>query len=261
MYEHHETSILNVVNHFKQNPAVETLLLAGSLAHGFGEAASDVDILIVLSEPAYRERLTYGQMQFFSQELCTYPEGYVDGKYISRAYLNQVAEKGSDPARFAFEGAQVLFSKDPTIQNTLAAIVRYPLEEKAARMKRFYAQFEAWYWYSGEAFKRNNPYLLGMALNKVVLFGGRLILTHNEQLYPYHKWFLKVLEQAPEKPESLMAQITTLYQIPSRENLQKFYETVKGFRDWGLLEAGWSGQFMIDSELNWLTGTTPVDDL
>jgi hypothetical protein len=128
-------------------------------------------------------------------------------------------------------------------------------------MQRFYAQFEAWHWYVGEALKHENRYLLGTSINKMVLFGGRLILAHNELLYPYHKWFLRVLAGAKEKPSELLACIENLYQIPSAENADLFYEMIKNFREWPVLENGWPAQFMLDSELNWQTDSTPVDDL
>jgi hypothetical protein len=113
----------------------------------------------------------------------------------------------------------------------------------------------------GEALKHENLYLLGTSINKMVLFGGRLILAHNELLYPYHKWFLRVLADAKEKPFELLACIENLYQTPSAENAEFFYELIKNFRDWPILEKGWPAQFMLDSELNWQTGATPVDDL
>ena len=96
---------------------------------------------------------------------------------------------------------------------------------------------------------------------KMVLFGGRLILTHNELLYPYHKWFLRVLADAKDKPSELLTCIENLYQMPSAENTQLFYDLIKDFREWPVSEKSWPAQFMLDSELNWQTGATPVDDL
>jgi hypothetical protein len=95
----------------------------------------------------------------------------------------------------------------------------------------------------------------------MILFGGRLILAHNEMLYPYHKWFLKVLEKAKEKPLDLMSCIQTLTESPTTENIEAFYEKIKTFQSWSSNPYGWGAQFMLDSELNWLDGRTPVDDL
>ena len=217
--------------------------------------------MIFVSEEDYQKRFQAGQLTFFNTDLCTYEGGYVDGKYISLNFLKQVLAKGSEPARFAFEGSQVLFSRIAGFEEDICKIMEYPLPEKTERIKRFYGQLEAWHWYCGEALRKGNQYLLGTAISKMILFGGRLILTHNEMLYPYHKWFLKVLEKAKDKPSGLMACIQTLTESPTVENIEAFYEKIKSFPPWSGNPYGWGAQFMLDSELNWLDGNTPVDDL
>jgi len=261
VYRHHEESIQNAIEYFQKETDVEALLLGGSWAHGFATPVSDIDVMVIVSDRNYAERLSQGRIQFSNRELCTYADGYVDSKYLGESYLQQVAEKGSEPARFAFQDARVLISRTEGLDERLRMITRYPVEGKAERARRFYAQFEAWNWYVNEALKLPDRYLLGLSVSKLVLFGGRLILTHNEVLYPYHKWFLRALAGTKEKPPALLESIETLYQETSAENVRRFYELVKGYRDWGVPETGWPAQFMLDSELNWLTGAAPVDDL
>jgi len=260
MYDHHRESIERTTQRFANDPEVRALLLGGSVAHGFATPTSDIDVLIVVDDAAYEDRRRDGRLQYFDPELCTYDGGYVDGKYLGVGFLRQVAERGSDPARFAFKDAQVLLSQVDGLDATLRAIRRYPVAQKPERIQRFYAQFETWHWYAHEALKLGNRHLLGVAVGKLVLFGGRLVLVHNELLYPYHKWFLTVLERAPNKPAELMPRIAALYADPSADNIRAFYETVLTFRSWEC-NVVWPTQFMLDSELNWLDGRTPVDDL
>jgi len=262
MYDHHIQSIENVRNHFLADPSVLALLISGSIAHGFEDASSDVDILIVLSDEDYANLLTTGRrLTFKSFELCTYPGGFVDGKYISIDFIRRVASQGSEPARFGFEGAKIVFSRAETLEGLLKEVVMYPTAQKKDRIVKFRAQLEAWNWYCSEAWKRDNPYLLGIAASKLVLFGTRLILAHNEILYPFHKWMLRVLEKAPEKPDGIMGCIDKMSRNPTPENVGAFYTMVVSFRDWEEGPNGWGSQFMLDTELNWVDGTTPVDDL
>ncbi|MFI5398227.1 MAG: nucleotidyltransferase domain-containing protein [Candidatus Binatia bacterium] len=261
MYEHHQASIQKVAAYFRTLPEVEAVLLGGSIAHGFAGPSSDIDVMIVVSDSEYADRLREGRLQFFDNQLCTYDEGYVDGKYLDQGFLRKLAESGSEPARFAFQDARVLLSKIDTLDTMLQSITRYPLERKTERMRRFYAQFEAWNWYANEALKLNDRYLLGVSIAKLVLFGGRLILAHNELLYPYHKWFLTMLERADDKPSGLLECISNLQNQPSADTVRMFYEIVGNFRAWELPDAGWPNQFMLDSELGWLTGAVAVDDL
>jgi hypothetical protein len=260
MHEHHQESIQKAVQHFTNDPEVQALLLGGSIAHGFAAPASDIDVMIIVSDRDYEERVRDGRLQFFDPTMCTYEGGYVDGKYLGQGFLRKVAEAGSEPARFAFLDAQVLFSRIDGVDAILRAIVQYPVADKAARMQRFYAQFEVWHWYAHEALKLKNQYLLGVAVGKLVLFGGRLILAHNELLYPYHEWFLKVLEGAADKPNHLLSRIAALYADPREENIRAFYETVVQFHPWEC-NVPWPTQFMLDSELNWLDGRCPIDDV
>lgn len=261
MYPHHSQTIQNVKEYFQRDPEVQALLLSGSIAHGFHTPTSDVDIMIFLSGEDYRKHVESGQLTFFNTDLSTYEGGYVDGKYLSLDFLKQVMEKGSEPARFAFEGTQILFSRVEGFEEEICRVVQYPLSEKTERIKRFHAQLEAWHWYCGEAMAKANPYLLGTAVSKLILFGGRLILAHNEMLYPYHKWFLRVLERAKDKPSGLMECIHALSESHTVENIEEFYGKIKTFQPWQSNPNGWGAQFMLDSELNWMDGKTPVDDL
>ncbi len=262
MHPHHTQSIQNITDYFQRDPEVLALMLGGSIAHGFETATSDIDILIFVSNEDYQKRFAANQVHFFNRDLTPYEGGYVDGKYTTPTFVKQVIAKGSDPARFAFSGGQILFSNIAGFADDVRRAAEYPHAEQAERMKRFYAQFEAWHWYCGEALRLKNNYLFGTSVSKFILFSGRLILAHNELLYPYHKWFIKVLEHAQAKPVALLPAIHALTEFPSRENVEALYEAVKHFRTWVDDSAfDWPTQFMLDSELNWLAGHTPVDDV
>lgn len=261
MFPHHSDTLLRVTEHFAKDPDVLGLLLAGSIVHGFCSADSDVDVMIVVSDADHERRLRTRSTCFFSRELCTYSAGYVDGKYISEELLRAVRARGSEPARFAFKGARVLFSRTASLASLVADAARYPVDEKAARIRRFQAQFQAWSWFAGEALKKQDPYLLSVAVSKLCLFGGRIVLAHNELLYPYHKWFLRVLAQAPEKPPGLLPAIERLLAAPDAEGIERLVAQVRGFRTWEVDAIGWGAEFMEESELSWLRGAAPVDDI
>lgn len=261
MHPHQRETIQRTIAHFEADKSVEALLLGGSLAHGFGNEQSDVDVMIVVPDEEFTQRKETGATCFFSRELCTYPEGYVDGKYVSRRFLERVRERGSEPARFAFQDAQVLFARTTGWEDLLRQIATYPRAEKAARLWRFQAQFEAWHWYCGEALKRGNLPLLRTAVSKLTLFAGRIVLAHNERLYPFHKWFLRVLADVPDKPPRLLEMIERLADAPTRERIEAFAATIKGWRTWEISHATWPAQFMRDSEQNWVEQPAPVDDI
>jgi hypothetical protein len=261
MFEHHSTTLARAADHFSKDPEVIALLLGGSIAHGFCTADSDVDVMMVVSDADYAARLRSVRTGFFSRDLCTYAAGYVDGKYISPSLLREVIAKGSEPARFAFRDARVIFTHDPELPALVEQAARYPALGKAERVRRFQAQVEAWRWYSAEALKKQNLPLLRTAVAKLTLFAGRIVLAHNEILYPYHKWFLRVLAGAPEKPAGLLEQIEALASAPDAGSVELFTTAIREFRGWEIDPIGWGAQFMLDSELNWLHAPPPIDDL
>ena len=265
MYPHHRETIEKIRDAFAVQDDILAVLLGGSVAHGFCTDTSDVDIMLIVSEDEYVKRRDADQLLYWDNALSTYEGGYVDGKYVSLDFLKKVRERGSEPARFAFQDARIILSRIEGLRELLADIPRYPVEGKEMRLARFYAQLEAWKWYFAEAMRHDIGYLRHMAVAKLILFGGRLILTHNEMLYPYHKWFLRVLSDAADKPVGLMGQIDNLLKDASMENVEAFYHSIDDFRQWVdddiSFGQSWGQFFMCDSELNWLTGHTPVDDL
>lgn len=261
MHPHHQRALDAAVATLRRDPAVRAVLLGGSIAHGFERPGSDVDLMIVVDEADYETRMREGRPSFATNEACEWQGGYVEGKYVSRRFLEDVARAGSEPARFAFQDARVLHSDLDGLDALLAAIVRYPVEGKIERIARFAAQFEAWHWYGHEALELGDRYLLGLAVAKTTLFGGRLLLAHNERLFPYHKWFLRVLEGAPDRPPDLMERIAALHADPSQANLLGFWAAIRNFRAWETGDQPWPVRFLHDSELNWQSGHTPIDDL
>jgi hypothetical protein len=261
MFPHHSATLLRVTEFFSKDPDVLGLLLVGSIAHGYCSAESDVDVMIVVTDEDHEQRLRTRNTCFFSRELCTYDAGYVDGKFISEGFLRTVRQSGSEPARFAFQNARIMFSRNPALAGLLEDIARYPVGEKGVRIRRFQAQFQAWSWFAGQALSKQDPYLLSTAISKLCLFGGRIVLAHNELLYPYHKWFLRALAQAPEKPDGLLTAIERLLAAPDADGIERLVKLVREFRSWEVDSIGWGAEFMEETELSWLRGAAPVDDI
>jgi predicted nucleotidyltransferase len=259
---HHAASIQNLVDALEPDPSVLALVLAGSIAHGLAMPDSDIDVVIVVAPAEYRSRQREERLQYLNRDLCTYP-GYIDGKYADLDFLRLVAERGSDPARFAFKDSRVLFSRIPGLEAVLADIGRYPVDQKGSRIDRFAAQLLAWRWYYREATRHDNPYLRSLAVQKLVLFGCRIVLTENELLYPYHKWLLRVVETAPRQPPGFMAAIEELMAEAGWPRVEAFCGDVLAFAavDPADADAHWPSRFIQDTELSWMSHEAPVDDL
>ena len=260
LYPHHQRTVERLIDLFKHDPNYLALIIGGSLVKGYGNESSDVDFVLIATDEEYARRLPSRTLTYYATDLCDYPGGYVDGKIVNLAFLEEVADRGSEPARAAFEKVIVAYSQLPHLDDLLHRITAYPEAGHHDKVRSFYAQLLAMQWYVGEAQKRDNQYLMMHVVSELVLFGGRLILAHNRMLYPYHKWFLRTLQDAPQQPDGFMALISQVLSDPNKANADQLCEAVLNFTAWETPPEGWPARFMEDTEWAWRRGSAAVAD-
>lgn len=255
MFPSHRENIRQYTAEVSQNSEVLAVIIGGSIAHGYATEESDVDVMLVVSDEEFDRRLAGGEIQFLHK-----PQ-HVDGKYISLDFIHKVIDAGNEATRYSFEGAFAAFSRVEGLEELIQRAQAYPVEQKQEKINRFYGQFKAWHWYCKDAVKKGNPYLMDYAVSNLILFGGRLILAYNEKLYPYQKWFLRVLESCGNKPEHLMEKLHALVQNKGLAEVEDFQAAIDGFCQWNTTGRRWPNLFLYDSEWKWLFGEPPVADL
>jgi hypothetical protein len=260
IYPHQQRAIAGLIDRFKVDPNFLALLIGGSLVKGYGNEGSDVDFMLITTDEEYARRLPARSLTYYATDLCDYPGGYVDGKIVNVAFLEEVADRGSEPARSAFESVIVSYSRVPQLAELLDRITAYPEATHTAKLQSFHAHLLAQQWFVGEAEKRANQYLMMHAVSELVLFGGRMLLAHNKLLYPYHKWFLRRLQDAPQKPDGVTGVIDQLLHEPSKANADRFCETILNFTAWPAPPEGWPARFLEDTEWAWRRGSAAVGD-
>ncbi len=152
------------------------------MAKGNERPDSDLDAMVVVSDEIYKEKKETNRTAETVSGFCTYEGGYFDIKYMTKDFLREAAEKGSEPARNAFVKAQVLFSHDPEIEEIVAKIPVFQKSEKEEKMMSFYADFWLNYYY----FMKSCPidgYMRLHAINEVIYSLYRMILQENEILF------------------------------------------------------------------------------
>ena len=261
MHQHHQKAIEIFLERYKKDETILAILMAGSLAHGFATANSDIDLLIIVDENEFQKRKKDRKLAFSLWDICKYEGGYVDCKVVDIAMLEKIAERGSDPARYAFKDNQILYSKIDNLEELLEKIQRYPVEDMDERRRRFASQMLAWKWYYSEGVKKQNSYIKCLAVQKLVLFSVRIILNENQLLYPFHKWMLKVLETASAKPENILEKINILIENNSIEYVEKYAAEIFEFIGFTEKTVDWPNYFLRDSEQNWIEHEAPVDDI
>jgi hypothetical protein len=227
------------------------------VAHGLARPDSDVDFLLVLDDEEVERQPV---QNFADAELADYDGGYADVKLVGRGFLAEVAERGSEPARWAFEDAFVAWSHGDGIETELAAAAAYPESERDEKLHDFVAHAAIAPWYLGEARRRDDPYLTQYATSHVVLYAGRAVLAHNRRLFPFHKWFLHELERAPERPPRLLDDVRALLRAPDLETAARLVSDVQDFTGIHPTIGESAASFMRRTEWNWRAGGAPLED-
>ncbi len=261
MEKHHQEAIDKFVAIYKHDPAILAILLGGSLAHGFASPDADIDVCLLVDSEEFQKRKAANKLAFSLWDICAYEHGYVDCKVVDLALLSRIAQRGSDPSRYAFKDNVILFSRVENLEALLSEVTRYPEEQQVERRKRFVAQLLAWKWYYSEGLKKQNKYLVFLALQKIILFTSRIVLNENALLYPYHKWLLRVVGTAEKKPAEFLRKVDELFEGHTLENVDRFCQEILTFIGFTEQTIDWPNYFMKDSEQNWLEHEPPIDDL
>lgn len=261
--DHHAATVAFLHDRWIDDPSVLALLLGGSIAHGFASEHADVDYVAVVTADEFARRAEIGHLTEASVDGADYTGGYTDGKFVDLDFLQRVALEGSEPARFAYRDARLVFEREPLLRPLLARIVEYPAVGVDERIERFGAQLLAWRWYHGQATEKHSRYLELLAAQKLTLFSCRLVLAVNRSLYPYHKWMLRVTADAPQRPDGLMDDLERLVGGVDDEFVDRHVRSLLAFAelDHDDLDRRWGGFFLRDNETTWMTGCSPIDDL
>lgn len=258
--DHHRRAIDRLAETYRDDTDFLGLIIGGSVAKGYARHDSDVDFMIIASDENFARRLAARDLFINRADLCDYDGGYVDGKIIDLAYLRDVADKGNEPSRAAFQGAFAAYSHVDGLDALLARIPRYPEAGHEERIRAFYSMAFIQHWLFNEAERHDNRYTMARAANQLALFAGRLILAHNRTLFPYHKWLPRALGDAADKPRGFMQQFHAMLEQPNGANASSLFESVRDFQDWGVSDLDAYTWFMTDVEWAWMTDRTALED-
>ncbi len=231
MYKHHEESLENLKNYFSGREDVIALVFGGSVAKGCERPDSDLDAMVVVTEESYLLRVKNNTTAETIEGYCTYEGGYFDVKYMTKEFLFDAANKGSEPARNAFLGAKVLFTKDPQIPQIVSEIPVFQRREKEDKMLSFYADFWLNYYY----FLKSCPvdgYMKLHAIGEVIYSVYRMILQENEILFPSNRRLEEFVEKVSEKTARLVSLGKAAAQSQEMRDVDAFVDWFMEISEW-----------------------------
>jgi len=252
MLEHHKKSIENLVNYFKDDADIISIILGGSVAKGCARTDSDIDAIIVVTDAKYALLEQENRLSECIYGHCTYENGYFDIKYTTVNILRATAERGSEPARNAFKSSERLFGDNQEATELIEIIPVFQKHEKADKMLSFYSAFNLSYGYFW-SISKENAYFRIKAASDIVLFGLRLILQNNEVLFPGQRGLMEAVGKLENKPDRIIEKAETFLSSLTDETKNEFVTAVLEFIDYTPPEdfAEVLTRYIDDNELWW----------
>ncbi|BEP12195.1 hypothetical protein acdb102_05060 [Acidothermaceae bacterium B102] len=257
---HHAAALAEAVASFRDDPSVLAVLFGGSTARGHARPDSDIDLMVVVTAEEFARRTAERDVEVVRGLDHHYAGGYFDAKVIDVAFLKDVDERGSETARWAFTGVRLVHGGTAEIEGLVDRIPVFPEAARDENILDFLAQVMLLRWFVGEAVKRDDPYLLSYSTSRLGLYAGRVFLSWNRMLFPFHKWFLAEVERAPDRPADLPDLIRAAVSRPGIDTSEALAAAVLGHRDWGLDHHQAAARFIRNTEWPWRFGPPALED-
>ncbi|MEM9066141.1 MAG: nucleotidyltransferase domain-containing protein [Planctomycetota bacterium] len=262
MFPHQRALLDRFIDHAATEPTFQAVIFGGSIAKGWHNEKSDIDLMVLVDEQDYRLRASENRTAVWDQRFSEIEWIAADVKYLDPSYLNDCADRANEPTKAAFLGAVVVWAReDPApLESMIEQIQRYPEEGVDDRIASYLAQVEAMRWYMTQADKRSDPYLASWVAARAALYGCRVFLALNRQLYPYHKWLLHATDLCERKPDGLTDAAREMCRTPTLSIVERFCDMVLDYDNWPMRNPSWAELFIRDTELKWRTGEAPMED-
>lgn len=250
LHEHHRQTIENLRNHFEPNKNFEAFIVNGSVARGEARKESDIDFYLVVEDQFLADLSAKNSIMFEANEYCVSPCPGASGFAISKMALRELSDRGSELMRWAFNKAQIIFTRDDGIEELVREIPSYPEADRIRRMESYHSQIYYHFSFFEFAYYSQTKYLIYETATQMLLAAGRLILADNRKLYPGRKWFYRELERTPDKPQGFCEAMVTFLDAPALDTGQQIIEMIQGHKAYPVPPEGMKARIVKESVLN-----------
>ena len=221
-----------LISIFREKEGVIALVFGGSVAKHMEREDSDIDAMVIVTEEFYeRKRKVNCIAECISMGDCAYPGGYFDVKYMTKDYIRDAAEKGSEPTRNSFIGSHVLFSADEEVTELVRRIPVFQKQEFEEKMLSFFSNLQLNYNYFWKAC-RPEGYMKLKVASEIVYSLYRMVLQENEILFPCNRRLEQFVKLAPDQPEHLVEYCEEFCRTLEDDPLDKALEAWKAWTDY-----------------------------
>ena len=228
-YPHHREAVKELISIFREKEGVIALVFGGSVAKHMEREDSDIDAMVIVTEEFYEKKRKVNCIaECISMGDCAYPGGYFDVKYMTKDYIRDAAEKGSEPTSNSFIGSHVLFSADEEVTELVSRIPVFQKQEFEEKMLSFFSNLQLNYNYFWKAC-RPEGYMKLKVASEIVYSLYRMVLQENEILFPCNRRLEQFVKLAPDQPEHLVEYCEEFCRTLEDDPLDKALEAWKAW--------------------------------
>jgi predicted nucleotidyltransferase len=259
MTEAQERTIALVIERAKEDQTIIGVILCGSLARDAGRPDSDVDLFIVVTDEAFQMRRT--EKDYFwgtHSDSAPYPVE-VDGKIVDKEFLRRLWINGNESIKSTFMDVSLIYSRDAELRSLLERKRDMVDGHKAEKIRKFYALMKSRRYTADD--RAAGILLVKRCIFDTVYFACRLVLAHNEVLFPSVKNMEKELLRCPDKPPRFIELMHEVLEKSSSDKLAEFYDHVESFYSAYRFDDRLRKGYVLENELFWYFDTLPYDEL
>jgi len=207
--------IKRLLQHHRKDESVLGIILVGSLAKGYGDEHSDVDLEVVVTEDRY------DQLKKNAQRIIHTEEHDLIFTTIDR--LQRVKESERDEDHWWYKDCPVLLDKTEKLAGILKEISKYDVSSRLERLKRYYLGYWETTLYSMRCLRHESSLsariYAAIAMQELI----RLLFNFNFQWAPKLQWAFKELPLLQGKPTNLETKIESILTKPDADKQSKLW--------------------------------------
>ncbi|MFX0064634.1 MAG: nucleotidyltransferase domain-containing protein [Candidatus Hermodarchaeota archaeon] len=210
--------INKLVQQYNTDELVLGLVLVGSVAKGYHDEHSDIDLEIVVTEERYYEQKKHHQTFIHTSQY--------DLSFTTMDKLQRLKNSERDEEHWAYQDCQVLLDKTGKLKEILEQIAKFDTYSRTERLKRYYLGYWQNMLASMACAKRHDS--LAAKIYAAYSMRGliRLLFNFNYRWAPKLQWAFKELPLLQKKPKNLEAQVISILEKPDSNIQSKLWDEI-----------------------------------
>lgn len=259
MNKNQEDTINQLIKHASKDENILGLILCGSLAKGTETDGSDIDVFVVVTDECFDKEKKiknyFWGTNFDSEEFKV----EVDGKIIPKDFLSKVWEYGNECVKSTLYHSKVIYSRNADIEKLLENKRFISIKQKNENIRKYYSLMKSCRFSADDDLE--NILFFNKCIYDTVFYACRLVLAHNDVLYPCVKNLHKALKQCKNLPDNFIELMNEVMDSYDFNKMVEFYNCVdsyfKEYRFDNRLRRG----YVLENELFWYFNTFPYSEI